>query len=528
MRSHHDFRRFALLTLAAAFVGACADGPTSHGESPTEPSPGFEQVTGPSGVDLQAAVRIHSRHTPDLMDIPGVVGTGLGVEDDGARIRVYTLHGNVNGIPEHVDRIPVERVVTGLILAGDLNDPATRQRPAPNGFSLGHPDITAGTLGALVRDPSDDVCYALSNNHVLANSNEASIGDNALQPGPFDGGSDPADAIGTLADFQPFDFSGDNVIDAAVAELFDAASVTGSTPSYAYGAPSSSPRSASLDMLVQKFGRTTGHTHGIVEEINVTVDVCYETRGPFRCVLSARFVDQISITDASFSAGGDSGSLIVTDDGSADPVGLLFAGSDTRTLANPIDPVLDRFGVVIETDPASCSNGSGSPDNQPPTADFSWTADGLTVQFTDGSSDTDGSIATRSWDFGDGSTSTATNPSHTYPADGDYTVQLTVTDDDGASDLTEQTVSVSDGSTGGGIELGATGTKVRGIHVIELAWTGAASTNVDVYRDGGLVATTANDGAYTDDTGNRGGATYTHQVCEAGTSTCSNEDTTVF
>ena len=71
----------------------------------------------------------------------------------------------------------------------------------PIGVSTGHPDITAGTIGARVTDGTN--VYALSNNHVYANKNLAVIGDAVIQPGTFDGGSSPADDIGTLADFEP-------------------------------------------------------------------------------------------------------------------------------------------------------------------------------------------------------------------------------------------------------------------------------------------------------------------------------------
>ncbi|MDT8436253.1 MAG: S8 family serine peptidase [Gemmatimonadota bacterium] len=101
--------------------------------------------------------------------------------------------------------------------------------------------------------------------------------------------------------------------------------------------------------------------------------------------------------------------------------------------------------------------------------------------------------------------------------------------------------SLFDGSGGGGggdpeppppppgdFSLTATGFKVRGVIRADLAWSGATSTDVDVFRNGANVATTANDGVYTDDTGQRGGGTFTYQVCEAGTSTCSNEATVSF
>ena len=100
-------------------------------------------------------------------------------------------------------------------------------------------------------------------------------------------------------------------------------------------------------MKVKKYGRTTGLTKGRVYAINLTVDVEYETG-------TARFDDQIIISPGTFSAGGDSGSLIVVDGTGRNkksdrlPVGLLFAGSDLFTIANPIVPVLDAFGVTID------------------------------------------------------------------------------------------------------------------------------------------------------------------------------------
>jgi hypothetical protein len=223
---------------------------------------------------------------------------------------------------------------------GGSSEPPIGPRPAPIGVSTGHPHVTAGTIGCRVKDASGKV-YALSNNHVYAYENRASIGDNVLQPGSYDGGKDPRDAIGTLTAFERISFSrfASNKIDAAIA-LCPLANLSNSTPADGYGIPSVTTATATINLAVKKHGRTTGLTSGKVYAINATINVSYDSG-------VARFVNQIVITPGTFSAGGDSGSLVVTEDGNH-PVGLLFAGSSSYTIANPIEPVLSRFNVKID------------------------------------------------------------------------------------------------------------------------------------------------------------------------------------
>jgi hypothetical protein len=345
-------RSTALLTALLGLV-ACGGEPTGPGL----PGPGPDLRTA-SSAEVRAAVAVHARHVPALMATRGVVGTAVTRLANGQLgIKVLLETDGVSGVPTSIEGLPVTTLVTGRLMA--LSDPTTRQRPAPTGFSVGHPSITAGTIGARVVDAAGNV-YVLSNNHVLANSNGATVGDPILQPGPFDGGT-AADQIATLFAFKPIVFSGtaSNTIDAAIA-LSNPGDLGNATPSDdGYGTPGATifgdanadgmfdDKTALLGLPVQKYGRTTKLTKGTITGINATVSICYEVVFIF-CTKSARFVDQLIIDASGFSGGGDSGSLIVSDDANRNPVGLLFAGSSTQTIANRIDLVLSNFGVSID------------------------------------------------------------------------------------------------------------------------------------------------------------------------------------
>ena len=313
---------------------------------------------GPPG--LERAIEVKERHAEALLEVSGVVGVGVGHNGGSSpAVIIFTETPGVRGMPAFLEGVPVVMRVSGKFFAQPKPDsppgkppkdeepeltPKDRwPRPVPIGVSTGHPNVTAGTIGARVTDGTN--VYALSNNHVYADENQAIIGDDkVLQPGSFDGGIDPDDSIGTLYAFVPISFTDVNVVDAAIA-LSSIASLDNTTPPGGYGAPKSTTADASIGMKVLKYGRTTGQTKGRVYAINATVDVGYDSG-------VARFENQIVITPGTFSAGGDSGSLIVVDSKRTDdhhkPVGLLFAGSSLYTIANPIGPVLDAFGVTID------------------------------------------------------------------------------------------------------------------------------------------------------------------------------------
>lgn len=196
-----------------------------------------------------------------------------------------------------------------------------RVRPLVPGTSVAHPDVTAGTLGAFVTDP-DGRLLLLSNNHVLADTDRASIGDPVLSPGPADGGRPGVDRVATLAAFEPLGATG-NLLDLAVATVDDP-SLVGGNP-VPEGVLSGVVEEVLDGLAVAKTGRTTGHTTGTVTAVEldgVTVD--YD-RGQ---LLSFDDCLEVEGDGRAFSDGGDSGSVVYALDGLS-ALGLLFAGSTT-------------------------------------------------------------------------------------------------------------------------------------------------------------------------------------------------------
>jgi hypothetical protein len=274
--------------------------------------------------------------------------------EDLAPAKVSALAAVTEAVGGTGEKIPTDVVEVGYLFAlGDelgagAQTLAKRMRPAMGGYSVGHKDITAGTIATAVYDAEafpgiPPKYYILSNNHVLADCNAASPGDEILQPGRYDGGTLPADVIAHLTRFVPIDFEPpiprgkhNNLVDCAIAEV---AFHDCNRQIYWIGHVKGwrHREETGIGTLVQKTGRTTNYTTGEIIALNATVDVNYG-RGRI-----ARFRDQIVTT--AMSAGGDSGSLIT--DLHEVAVGLLFAGSSRVTIANHIEYVQGLLGIVV-------------------------------------------------------------------------------------------------------------------------------------------------------------------------------------
>jgi hypothetical protein len=334
--------------------------------------------------DLQAAVNSASAAIPEFLEEGGprnnVVGMGVGVkwtngEPTGKPAIVVMVTHKV--APEHLSKADVvpaklqdmqtDVLAVGQLFAGapptDIGTQtlAKRLRPVEGGYSVGHFQITAGTVATCVYDllpgastnPANPIhgvgipskYYILSNNHVLANVNAGSPGDPILQPGPFDGGVNPADKIAVLSRFVPIQLfppvplaSHNNLVDCAVAEgQFHDLDREIYWAGYVRGWRRRAQVLQMVGQTIKKTGRTTNFTTGRITVVNATVDVNYGGGSV------GRLKDQIVTTN--FSAGGDSGSLVMTLDNVA--VGLLFAGSAQATILNQIENVRTLLRVEV-------------------------------------------------------------------------------------------------------------------------------------------------------------------------------------
>ena len=330
--------------------------------------------------ELQEMASVQQEHEEKLLGFDNVLGVGLGHKEKGGKdtgepvisvlveqkIDDPSLLSGSSRVPKKLKGITTDVIEVGSVFAGDASDdegysteddsmpvaqaapfsPALRRRvrPVMGGYSIGHYRITAGTMATACYDlqlspGKPSAYYILSNNHVLANSNNARPGDPILQPGRYDGGKFPQDDIARLKRFVPIKFHQGN---SAPCNYVDAAIAEGNFEDlrreiYWAGHVEKLYCPVKVGDTVKKTGRTTGFTTGKVTHINATLNV------NFGGGKVAKFCRQNITTD--MSAPGDSGSLIMNLDNCA--VGLLFAGSATRTIFNNIAYVQSLLGIRL-------------------------------------------------------------------------------------------------------------------------------------------------------------------------------------
>jgi hypothetical protein len=298
----------------------------------------------------------------------GVQGLGLGQKVTEGRateelaLRVYVDRKQpvaklTNPVPKRVLLPELGEAETDVLEIGVLEREAFmgRTRPAMPGCGLGHPDVTVGTFGCLVRRKGGDPkLYILSNAHVLADEGAALVGDEILQAGVDDGGTAPDDVLAELADWVPFDFTATgfpNLVDAALARVRRKPSVTNVIRLLGYP-PKGVGRVIRRGMEVMKVGRTTDYTTGVVQDVHFRFSLEYKKPGhasgfygrPGHAEMGrVGFRDQVLCTR--YTSGGDSGAAVLNKRRYL--VGLHFAGSMSASVFNPVRHVFRSLAIEL-------------------------------------------------------------------------------------------------------------------------------------------------------------------------------------
>ena len=350
-----------LMIIALSLVFGCSE----TGENINAPDGQGEVLLSRSNPRVMDVMAVQNRHTADLLSQTGVVGTATGLDRDGNPAIMVYLETEMHGVkvPASIEGVNVVKVVSGKIKmlrgggSSTSGHTARYPRPIPMGVSGGnskdyaYPYCCSGTLGALLRD-GIGTQYILSNKHVFAGDQAASandpdvaeVGQEINQPGLIDVNCQdiPADYVANLTQWCEDNLS----IDCAIAQVIPGmVDPTGTI--YEIGPISGTTMDAYVGLAVKKSGRTSGLTRGSVSAINGAFNV----GGSDECggeSTTEYFTGQIVVSGRKFLLGGDSGSLLV-EDVATNPhaVGLLFAGSNQTGIANPIDNVLDYFGLYM-------------------------------------------------------------------------------------------------------------------------------------------------------------------------------------
>jgi hypothetical protein len=327
---------------------------------------------------VKAVLAVQGDVTAGLMSLDGILGTAVGLDGQDQPALVVFIDkdgpgrdGLVRSLPPHLRGVAVKAVLTEKFVAfkrpgsggggGGTTVSHTAKQTAPiqlgtsggwrndlaNGYCCG------GTLGALIQ--ANGIQYILSNYHVFesdivsgGNGIVATTGSYVIQPGLIDVGCNAGSAqnVGTLVKVSSLP---SNNVDCAVAQVIPGmVSANGSI--LEIGTLSAQTVAAFLNQAVKKSGRTTGLTRSRISGLNATVSVAYDNECAGGAAFTKTFTGQIIIANSgsSFLNSGDSGSLMV-EDVATNPraVGLLYAGSSTLAVANPIGQVLQFLGTKL-------------------------------------------------------------------------------------------------------------------------------------------------------------------------------------
>jgi len=349
-----------LLIIAVALVGC------SKKETPTTPpSSDLGLMMSASHPLMKAAIAVQDKNTPKLMADPDIIGTATTLGDDGnPAIMVLALNDVAAAkVPAKIDGINTKVVLTDRIIAmkggGGVSHTAKQTPPIQLGtsggwrYDLANGYCCGGTLGSLIQVGGQK--RILSNYHVFeadivsgGNSRVATTGDYIIQPGLIDVNCNAALAqnVATLVVTRSLP---NNNVDCSSATIISGM-VREDGAILEIGTLSATTVAASVGQAVKKSGRTTGLTRSTVSGLNATISVAYENECAGSAAFTKTFTGQILVTNRSsrFLGGGDSGSLMVQDvTTNPKAVGLLFAGSTSLAVANPINSVLSFLGATM-------------------------------------------------------------------------------------------------------------------------------------------------------------------------------------
>jgi hypothetical protein len=351
-----------LLIIAVAFAGLVG---CSKKETPTAPPAEVEGILMSASHPLiKAAMAVQDRHTPEIMADPDVIGTATTVGSDGKpAIMVLVLNDAAKGeLPVSIEGIPVKPVLTDRIVAmgaAAVSHTAKQTPPIQLGtsggwrYDLANGYCCGGTLGSLIKVGTQK--RILSNYHVFeadivsgGNGRVAATGDYIIQPGLIDVNCAASGAQNVATLVKTSSLPGSNVDCSSATVISGMVNETGAI--LEIGTISATTIAASVNQAVKKSGRTSGLTRSKVSGLNATISVTYENECAGGTAFTKTFTGQILITNraSKFLKGGDSGSLMVQDlTTNPKAVGLLFAGSTSIAVANPINSVLSFLGATM-------------------------------------------------------------------------------------------------------------------------------------------------------------------------------------